>query len=97
MPNKMGGTVKAWKQKVGAWIKRVLIIAAIVIAVGVGLFLLYKLYVGVRKKALLKEIGELQAQINIPASSGGPSPVELAQLSLLSRLVNTPSPPAPKS
>lgn len=82
----MGGTVKAWKQKASTWIKRALIIAGIVLATGIGLFLTYKAVVGARKNSLRNQIASLQAQVSAaPASASGPSPVELA---LLARVLN---------
>ena len=84
----MGGTVKAWKQKASAWIKRAVIIAGIVIATSVGLFLAYKAYQGASKTRLRSQIESLQAQVSSPAAITGPSPTEVAQLQLLSRLVN---------
>lgn len=81
----MGGTVKAWKQKVSTWIKRALIIAGVVIATAIGLFLLYKAVVGFTKSKLRKEIAMLQAQVSAAPAPSGPSPVELA---LLAKVLN---------
>jgi hypothetical protein len=85
-PNKMGGTVKAWKQKASTWIKRALIIAGVVLATAIGLFLTYKAVVGFTKSRLRREIASLQAQVSAPAAApSGPSPVELA---LLAKVLN---------
>jgi hypothetical protein len=86
----MGGTVKAWKQKASAWIKRALIIAGIVIATSVGLFLAYKAYQGATKNRLRAQIAMLQAQVSEGGSAGGltSSAVQFETLRVLTNLAN---------
>lgn len=84
----MGGTVKAWKQKASAWIKRALIIAGISIAVVVGAFLSWKAIVGARKNTLRRQIVSLEEQLK--AAPAPPSALE----SVLSQVLLKQQPPA---
>lgn len=65
---------KAWKTKASAWIKRALIILVVTIAVLVGIFLIYKISVGILKEQYRKKIANLEAQLSIPPISQGGYP-----------------------
>lgn len=60
---------KAWKTKASAWLKRALIITVITIATLIALFLIIKLFVGVTKTQLRKEIATLEAQLQYSGRS----------------------------
>lgn len=65
------GSWKAWKTKASAWLKRALIILAVTIATLVGVFIVYKISVGVLKESYRKKIANYEAQLSIPPISQG--------------------------
>jgi hypothetical protein len=62
---------KAWKTKAATWLKRALIILVVTIAVLVGLFIIYKIFVGVVKESYRKKIANYEAELSVPPIAQG--------------------------